>query len=60
VLHASHNLFIQSIFDRLVLRSSLSPYITTEFGIGLALVFLALGILFWQLARKNPDELSYV
>jgi membrane protease YdiL (CAAX protease family) len=59
VLHASHNLFIQSIFDRLVLRSSVSLYITTEFGIGLALVLLALGIFFWQWARKNPGELSY-
>jgi membrane protease YdiL (CAAX protease family) len=37
LLHASHNLFIQSIYDQLTADRGHTTWITTEFGCGLAL-----------------------
>jgi membrane protease YdiL (CAAX protease family) len=37
IFHASHNLFIQSVFDRLTVSGPMTQYVTTEFGAGLAL-----------------------
>lgn len=36
VLHASHNLFIQAVFDPLTTRNDASRWLTTEWGVGLA------------------------
>jgi uncharacterized protein len=47
LLHASHNLFIQSFFDPLTTNTGRTPYITSEFGAGLAVVSLAFAIYFW-------------
>lgn len=52
VLHASHNLFIQGVFDRLTSQNGLTPYLTGEFGLGLALTGLVLAYVFWRL---RPD-----
>ena len=51
VLHASHNLFIQTVFTPLTLQNGITPYIIDEFGVGLALAGLVLALVFWQ--RKN-------
>ena len=53
-LHASHNLFIQSIFDRITLDTGLTKYFTGEFGIALALVSLVIAYVFW----RRRSELS--
>jgi membrane protease YdiL (CAAX protease family) len=37
VSHASHNLFIYPIFERLTSDGEITPYITGDFGNGLAL-----------------------
>ena len=47
ILHASHNLFIQAIFDRMTAPVGRALYITTEFGAGLALTAGALALYFW-------------
>lgn len=47
VLHASHNLFIQAIFDRMTAPAGRALYITTEFGAGLALTVAATALFFW-------------
>jgi membrane protease YdiL (CAAX protease family) len=54
VLHASHNLFIQTIFTPLTLQNSVTPYIIDEFGAGLALAGLVLALVFWQ--RRNDSR----
>ncbi len=36
LLHTTHNIFIQGVFDRLTGNGSITPYITGEFGVGLA------------------------
>jgi membrane protease YdiL (CAAX protease family) len=47
VLHASHNLFIQAIFDRMTAPVGKALYITTEFGVGMVLTTAAVAIYFW-------------
>jgi membrane protease YdiL (CAAX protease family) len=48
ILHASHNLFIQNIFDRITSDTGSTKYFIGEFGIALALVCAAVAYVFWQ------------
>jgi membrane protease YdiL (CAAX protease family) len=48
ILHASHNLFIQAIFDRMTAPVGRTLYITTEFGAGLVLTVGAVAVYFWS------------
>jgi uncharacterized protein len=48
VLHASHNLFIQSLFTPLTGNNGITPYLIDEFGIGLALTAIVMAYLFWR------------
>jgi uncharacterized protein len=47
IMHASHNLFIQAIFDRMTAPVDRALYITTEFGVGLVLTIGVFAIYFW-------------
>ncbi len=47
VLHASHNLFIQAIFDGMTAPVGRVLYVTTEFGAGLVLTVGAFALYFW-------------
>lgn len=47
ILHASHNLFIQAIFDRMTAPVGRVLYVTTEFGAGLVLTVGAFALYFW-------------
>lgn len=49
VLHASHNLIIQAILDPLTESTAITPYIVTEFGIGLSLAAAVTAWVFWRL-----------
>jgi membrane protease YdiL (CAAX protease family) len=57
ILHASHNIFIQSLFTPLTGPTPWSPYVIDEFGIGLALAAIIVAFLFWRNRKKwiNPD-----
>jgi membrane protease YdiL (CAAX protease family) len=48
ILHASHNLFVQQIFDPLTTDRGVTKYVTTEFGIGLALAYTLVALYFWS------------
>jgi CAAX protease family protein len=48
LLHASHNLFIQGVFDRTTADSGHTAWITGEFGIALALLAVVVGYVFWR------------
>jgi membrane protease YdiL (CAAX protease family) len=48
ILHASHNLFIQAIFDRMTAPVGRALYVTTEFGAGLVFSIGAFAIYFWM------------
>jgi len=56
LLHASHNLYIQRLFDPLTIEtSSLSKYVVGESGIALTIVFVALAVVFWRLRKRLPE-----
>jgi membrane protease YdiL (CAAX protease family) len=57
MLHASHNLFIQAIFDRITNPAGKSLYVTTEFGAGLALTVGACAFYLWT-RRGEVEHLS--
>ena len=48
ILHASHNLFVQSVFDPLTADRGITKYVTTEFGVGLAMAYTVIAIYFWR------------
>jgi membrane protease YdiL (CAAX protease family) len=48
LLHGSHNLFIQSIFDRMTASTGMSPYVTTEFGFGMVLTSAITAYILWR------------
>jgi uncharacterized protein len=52
ILHASHNLFIQAIFDRMTAPAGKALYITTEFGCGLVLTTAAVAVYLWTRRRE--------
>jgi uncharacterized protein len=54
ILHASHNLFIQSIFTPLTQDSGATKYWIDEFGIGLALAAGVIAFLFWRRRNELP------
>ena len=47
VLHASHNLFVQTVFDSMMRDTGKTQWYTTEFGAGLALVTACFAVYFW-------------
>ena len=54
VLHASHNLFIQTVFDNLMRDTGKTLWYTTEFGIALAIVTVLFAFYFWT--RRSEVE----
>ena len=50
-LHASHNLWIQGFFDRVTIDTGRTRWFTTEFGAALAVVAVAVALVFWRLQK---------
>ena len=50
-LHASHNLWIQNFFDRVTIDTGRTRWFTTEFGAALAVVAVAVALVFWRLQK---------
>jgi membrane protease YdiL (CAAX protease family) len=48
LLHASHNLFIQGVFDPLTRDTTVTKYIRGEFGAAMAVTGLITGYFFWR------------
>jgi membrane protease YdiL (CAAX protease family) len=55
ILHASHNLFIQAIFDRMTAPEGRARYVTTEFGAGLVVTVGAFAAYFWSRRKELPS-----
>jgi membrane protease YdiL (CAAX protease family) len=51
LLHAAHNLLVQSVFDQATVNRHDTYYLTTEFGVGLALCTIVVA---WLILRKGP------
>jgi len=60
ILHATHNAFIQNALDELTVKTGSTHYFTSEFGIGLAIMGVIVGLIFWQLGKNLdlPQEIS--
>lgn len=57
LLHASHNLYIQRIFDPLTIEnSSLSKYMIGESGVVMMVILIGLAVIFWQLRGRLPNQ----
>lgn len=54
IFHASHNLFIQSVYTPLTVRRPHTKYFIDEFGVVLAVASLIVAIYFW----RRRDELQ--
>ena len=48
LLHASHNLFIQWVFDPLTTDTGIPKYVAGEFGAALAMISLVVAYIFWK------------
>lgn len=53
LLHASHNVFVQSIFDRMTINGPYTQYFTSEFGLGLAIGYAIVALLICRHCRKK-------
>ena len=53
LLHASHNLFIQGVFDVLTANTGNTVYFSGEFGLGLAIAGLVIAVIFVKLSRNQ-------
>lgn len=61
LLHASHNVFVQSIFDSITVTGKYTKYFTSEFGIGLAVAYIGIaiaGAFILHVAKKNDKNLD--
>ncbi len=54
LLHASHNLWIQGVFDRLTIDTGTTEWWIGEFGAGLALVAIPVALLALYLRKRSP------
>jgi uncharacterized protein len=54
-LHASHNIFIQSFFDPLTRPANVTKYLIGEFGVGLAIVAVIIGAIFYEKRGQLPQ-----
>jgi membrane protease YdiL (CAAX protease family) len=58
ILHASHNLFMQSVFDPLTVDRGYTEYFTTEFGLGLAIAYTLIAYWCWKQRGSLPQFAS--
>jgi membrane protease YdiL (CAAX protease family) len=56
ILHASHNLFIQHIFDGMTAQTGPAVYVTGEFGAGMIATTAAFAIWLWGRRGELPAQ----
>jgi membrane protease YdiL (CAAX protease family) len=52
--HGAHNILIQGVFDGSTIDTGATKWITTEFGVGLTIVCVAMGVYFWRRRGELP------
>lgn len=57
-MHATHNTFIQIFLDKVTLDTGRTEFFTTEFGLGLAITGILIGILFWKIGLPKGMEVA--
>lgn len=56
LMHATHNTFIQSFLDKVTLDTGRTEFFTTEFGLGLAIMGVIIGLIFWKIGIPKDQE----
>lgn len=56
ILHASHNLFIQTIFTPLTVDKGQTNLFIDEFGIGLPIASVIAAYIFWRKRKELPEQ----
>lgn len=56
ILHGSHNLFVQAVYDRMTAPTGKALYITTEFGVGLALTCAITAFILWKSSNAPKSD----
>jgi membrane protease YdiL (CAAX protease family) len=54
LLHAAHNVFVQTIFTPLTADTGPTKYVVDEFGAGLAVAYLLAAVVFWRMRDQLP------
>lgn len=54
LFHATHNAAIQGVFDKSTVNTGITPWLTTEFGLGMMIAALVLGLYFWCRRGELP------
>lgn len=58
--HASHNFFIQNVFDQLILENGDKNFFLTEMGLGICITSIIIAFVFWKLRSKLPKPEKYI
>jgi uncharacterized protein len=58
ILHASHNQYVQGLFDRVTVDTGVTRWLTGEFGIGLAATLVLTAALFFRRSAIREDRLA--
>jgi hypothetical protein len=53
--HAAHNVFIQTIFNPLMVDTGPTEYIIGEFGVSMAMAYAAAAFVFWRMRDRLPE-----
>lgn len=48
VVHTSHNVVLMAMFNEMTVKTELSPYLVSESGLFLGLVYVVIGVLVWK------------
>ena len=56
LMHATHNTFIQGVLDVITQDTGSTAYFTTEFGLGLAIMGILIGVVFWRIGLPKGGE----
>lgn len=59
LMHAVHNKFIQSVLDEIAVDTGNTLFFTTEFGLGLAIMGVIVGLVFWRIGLTSEIESSW-
>ena len=54
--HGGHNLFIQQIFMMLTTDTGITYYFVDDFGVGILIAAIIMGIVFWNKRSEIPDD----
>ena len=52
VVHTSHNVVLMGMFYEMTVKTTLAPYLVSESGLFLGLVYVIIGILTWKFRKK--------